>query len=756
MITFLFLLLFPNVNGSVIYTGDQLADSLFNQTTHIEIGADIVLNPGIWRETQRRIKLGPDQTYNIISDLPGKIINIASLSKLRSPPSSTLPIGSVDVLDNTTLNFYGIIYVCDVPLNIFKDLADYVGYIHLVDNNIYTNYISTNITLELSPLSDLKSFVNDTAFYFKNFSYIFIDDNNLLIQYLKIQINMRETTLYNCSFIKREYSNVYNGNDFMNLISQPDVRYINIRNNIIIPDYDNYTVVNYNLFVNGANDIIIDFNGLKDKIIINGEVLILLSGYINIINSVKDPILNEEAIMPIFGIRNDTKTPFNNLGSLFIENLIVYGIHNSTFYTNSYTLNIDDCEIPYYPTFEIISPFVISIRRWQVSLNDVYLCNYGIDLNVENFRRLLNVTLRNGTYNSFITRDNNTTIIIIILIIIVLIILIPIFIGLYVGRIRINNSHKTKNEHQNKLNETAIQLFGRSCEIEFFQLLGYGSFGRVYKAYWYGQEIALKITTPFRNNVNEGILGEKLKHVNIVETYSYKILNKMDDSSSSNPENELWIVQEYCNLGDISKSLNSNLFRDPNNNVPLMYNILMTLNDIAQAMKCLNYQKIIHCDLNCKNILLKSKQIDQSDKRRFMAKISDFGMISYYSQNNNDSQSNKTIPLGTLSHMAPEMISDGLKTSACDVYAFGIIMWELWSGKQAFEDVQPTAIARMVIFDKKRPTFDDLCPFDYIDLAKRCWSDNNVKRPKWSYIIEKISEMLFIERTIVKMTNPIL
>lgn len=756
MITFLFLLLFPHANGSVIYTGDQLAESLFNQTTHIEIGADIVLNPGIWRETQTRIKLGPDQTYNIISDLPGKIINISPLSKLRSSPSSTLPIGSVDILDNTTLNFYGIIYVCDVPLNFFKDLADYVGYIHLVDNNIYTNYISTNITIELSPLSNLKSFVNDTAFYFKNFSYIFIDDNNLLIQYLKIHINMRETTLYNCSFIKREYSNVYNGNDFMKLINQPNIRYINIMNNINIPNNnDNYIVVYNNLFINGVNNIIVDFNKLQSKIIISSNILILWSGSINIINSVKDPILNEEAMMPIFSIQNLINNDYNT-GSLLLENLIIYGSHNPVFYTNNYALNIEDCEIPYYPTFEITSIVEIAVRRWQVTFYDVYQCYYDKNIYTESFRRLLNVTLRNGTYNSFIIRDNNTTIIIIILIIIVLIILIPIFTGLYIKRIRINNSHKTNNEHQNKLNETAIQLFGSSCEIEFFQLLGYGSFGRVYKAYWYGQEIALKITTPFRNNVNEGILGEKLKHVNIVETYSYKILNKMDDSSSSNPENELWIVQEYCNLGDISKSLNSNLFRDPNNNVPLMYNILMTLNDIAQAMKCLNYQKIIHCDLNCKNILLKSKQIDQSDKRRFMAKISDFGMISYYSQNNDDSQSNKTIPLGTLSHMAPEMISDGLKTSACDVYAFGIIMWELWSGKQAFEDVQPTAIARMVIFDKKRPTFDDLCPFDYIDLAKRCWSDNNVKRPKWSYIIEKILEMLFIERTIVKITNPIL
>lgn len=746
MIIFLFLFFLRYANGNYINTGDQLAELLLNQTTDIKIGSNIVLNPGIWRETQTRIKLGPNQIYNIFSDLPGKIINIAPLSKLRSPPSSTLPIGSVDVLNNTTLNFYGIVYVCDVPLNFFNDLADYVGYIHLVDKNQYTNYISTNITLELSPLSDLKSFVNDTAFYFKNFSYIFIDDNNLLIQYLNIQIDMRKTTLYNCSFIRREYSNIYDGNGFMNLINQPYVRYINIINNINIPDNDNYTVINNNLFINGANNIIVDLNKLKDKIIISSNVLVLWSGFINIVNSIKDSILNEEAMLPIFSIQNFINDDNYNTGSLLIENLLIYGSHNPVFYTNNYALNIEDCEIPYYPTFEITSPVEIAIKRWQVTLYDVYQCYYNDEIETESFKRLLNITLRNGTYNSFINSESNTTIIIIILIMIVLIILIPIFIGLFINRIRINNSHITNNEYQNKLNDTAIHLFGKSCEMEFYQLLGYGSFGRVYKAYWYGQEVALKITTPFRNNVNEGILGEKLKHINIVETYSYKLLNKTDDNNtSSDPESELWIIQEYCNLGDISKSLNSNLFRDPNNNIPLMYNILMTLNDIAQAMKCLNYQKIIHCDLNCKNILLKSKQTNQDDKRRFMAKISDFGMISYYS---NDSQ---TIPLGTLSHMAPEMISDGLKTSACDVYAFGIIMWELWSGKQAFEDVQPTAIAKMVILDRKRPNFDDLCPFDYIDLAKRCWSDNNVKRPKWMYIIEKISEMLFIEKTIIKI-----
>jgi serine/threonine protein kinase len=39
---------------------------------------------------------------------------------------------------------------------------------------------------------------------------------------------------------------------------------------------------------------------------------------------------------------------------------------------------------------------------------------------------------------------------------------------------------------------------------------------------------------------------------------------------------------------------------------------------------------------------------------------------------------------GTLTHMAPELLLQGRASKASDVYAFGILMWELATGRRAF------------------------------------------------------------------------
>jgi serine/threonine protein kinase len=45
---------------------------------------------------------------------------------------------------------------------------------------------------------------------------------------------------------------------------------------------------------------------------------------------------------------------------------------------------------------------------------------------------------------------------------------------------------------------------------------------------------------------------------------------------------------------------------------------------------------------------------------------------------------------GTLTHMAPELLLHGRASKASDVYAFGILLWELVTGLRAFQGMRPT------------------------------------------------------------------
>lgn len=83
---------------------------------------------------------------------------------------------------------------------------------------------------------------------------------------------------------------------------------------------------------------------------------------------------------------------------------------------------------------------------------------------------------------------------------------------------------------------------------------------------------------------------------------------------------------------------------------------------------------------------------------------------------------------GTLTHMAPEVLMFGKISRASDVYAFGILLWELYTGQQAFKGTPRVLLGHEVTKMGRRPEFPQDCPFDYQLLACRCWESDPVIR----------------------------
>jgi serine/threonine protein kinase len=79
---------------------------------------------------------------------------------------------------------------------------------------------------------------------------------------------------------------------------------------------------------------------------------------------------------------------------------------------------------------------------------------------------------------------------------------------------------------------------------------------------------------------------------------------------------------------------------------------------------------------------------------------------------------------GTLSHMAPELLLDGRISKASDVYAFGILLWELLTGGHAFKGVPRALLGHRVAAEGLRPLFEVDAPLDYQLLACRCWESD--------------------------------
>lgn len=143
--------------------------------------------------------------------------------------------------------------------------------------------------------------------------------------------------------------------------------------------------------------------------------------------------------------------------------------------------------------------------------------------------------------------------------------------------------------------------------------------------------------------------------------------------------------------------------------------ILPLLKDITQGIRFLHSAnpQVIHGDLKAANILVDN---------RFRAKVADFGL----------SQKQNLGGTGTPYWMAPELLrKESCNTSATDVYSFGIILYEVFSRRDPYEDEDYDEVMQLVADKKvqKRPPAPRHMPDAVKALMQDCVEDDPEKRP---------------------------
>ncbi|XP_054781451.1 probable receptor-like protein kinase At1g80640 [Prosopis cineraria] len=162
----------------------------------------------------------------------------------------------------------------------------------------------------------------------------------------------------------------------------------------------------------------------------------------------------------------------------------------------------------------------------------------------------------------------------------------------------------------------------------------------------------------FENEVN---WLSKIRHQNIIKLLGYCIHGE-----------SRFLVYEMMENGSLETQLHG-----PNHGSSLNWCLRLRIAvDVARALEYLHEHSnppVVHRDLKSSNVLLDS---------RFNAKLSDFGLaVSSGMQDKNIKMS------GTLGYVAPEYISHGRLTDKSDVYAFGVILLELLTGRKAMDNM---------------------------------------------------------------------
>ncbi|GBC54462.2 kinase-like domain-containing protein [Rhizophagus irregularis DAOM 181602=DAOM 197198] len=152
------------------------------------------------------------------------------------------------------------------------------------------------------------------------------------------------------------------------------------------------------------------------------------------------------------------------------------------------------------------------------------------------------------------------------------------------------------------------------------------------------------------------------------------------------------------------------------------------LRGISIGLRDIHNSGLIHHDLHCGNILV--DVIGSVD----VACITDLGLCQ--PANVKSSQSNSNEIYGVLPYVATEVLRGKEYTQASDIYAFGIIAYEICTGLPPYHDIPHDELLAMKICQGLRPKSNYIVPQLIIDIINQCWDTDPSKRPEVNKLFE--------------------
>ncbi|CAN4111239.1 unnamed protein product [Withania somnifera] len=311
---------------------------------------------------------------------------------------------------------------------------------------------------------------------------------------------------------------------------------------------------------------------------------------------------------------------------------------------------------------------------------------------------------------------------------------------IFLGSDNIRNLQGQSIETNIKLNEpenpTSSGVLGPSqvnpvfddvgdCEIPWEALvigerIGLGSYGEVYHADWNGTEVAVKKFLD--QDFSGAALAEFKREVRIMRRLLHPNVVRFMGAITRPPH--LSIITEFLPRGSLYR-----IIHRPHCQIDERRRIKMAL-DVAKGMDCLHTSNptIVHRDLKSPNLLV---------DKNWNVKESDFGLSRL---KHNTFLSSKSTA-GTPEWMAPEVLRNEPSNEKCDIYSFGVILWELATLELPWSGMNPMQVVGAVGFQNKRLEISKELDPIVARIIWECWQTDPNLRPSFAQLAVALTSL---------------
>lgn len=280
--------------------------------------------------------------------------------------------------------------------------------------------------------------------------------------------------------------------------------------------------------------------------------------------------------------------------------------------------------------------------------------------------------------------------------------------------------------------------------LKIGEKLGSGAFGIVMKGYLMRNDKVIECAVKMlKKHGTENELRDLYNELNTMASIGNhpNVVSLIGACSDDGP---LWVVVKFAENGSLidyirehkkqdygySDYINTGSVKNESKELTLVEKLRLAYG-IAKGMEHLAKMKCVHRDLACRNVLLGKSNIPM---------VADFGLArDIYESGMYESTSGGKLPVRW---MALESLEDYSYTSESDVWAYGVVLWEIETGGQVPYAALGGQEIVMTLKNGDRLDKPEGCSDEIYDIMRSCWHPNPEQRPKFGELVNLIDSLL--------------